>query len=439
MLVRLLLATGIVCTFSHASAAHADNILELTVNSLKLQGTQEFKSFCDERVGRASSKTKGQRETHTCRFEEGALTVVFEADEPIRARATVPEEPGWQLLSYMKYAFGDDFENLSDGRMKYLWDKPDLKARLTEASNPARTTVEITLRSGANGGSTASVDVPTSTQYPLHWAYWTLAKVAAAFFDMRAPADFQRWCDGVGGRRPAAIHPKRLEPFTVEGETTLTCDNVDAIYYGVGKGRFRESWPFIFGVRFDKHNHLRAAFAREDEIASPYNHYPYDNALAELVWRLGDHSEIADGMYHWSPGEGILVRLANRRSEGSLLMIDAPGRTLKDVRQALHLGNRPQRPNPPKWEDLPAYCKRYKRVQDCPRFKKDVHGDCRYENGALNVISPKNAIRTRSLAGEPAWCSRPCLKSDPYNAARAQSYCCAPIDEPPSSQCPTFH
>jgi hypothetical protein len=84
------------------------------------------------------------------------------------------------------------------------------------------------------------------------------------------------------------------------------------------------------------------------------------------------------------------------------------------------------------------YCKRYKNVEDCPKFHRDDRGDCRYDNGALNVISPKNAIRTRSLAGEPAWCSRPCLQSDPYNAARAQSYCCAPIDEPPSSQCPKF-
>jgi hypothetical protein len=84
------------------------------------------------------------------------------------------------------------------------------------------------------------------------------------------------------------------------------------------------------------------------------------------------------------------------------------------------------------------YCKRYKNVESCPKFHRDDRGDCRYDNGALNVISPKNAIRTRSLAGEPAWCSRPCLQSDPYNAARAQSYCCAPIDEPPSSQCPKF-
>jgi hypothetical protein len=238
------------------------------------------------------------------------------------------------------------------------------------------------------------------------------------------------------------MHPKRLEPFNVEGETTLTCDRVNQISFKTGKDRWGPRWRFAFGVRFDKDDNLTAAFGFEEEIASPYNHFPQDNALTELVWRYGEPSQETAGMYGWSPTEGILVRLANRGGMGSMVIIDAPGHTLEDVQKALRLTNQNliERPNPPKWEDLPAYCKRYKRVQDCPKFYRDEHGDCRYQKGnVLNVISPGNAYQVRSLAGEGAWCSRPCVQEySSLRPAMVQSYCCSRKDEPPSSKCPTF-
>jgi hypothetical protein len=153
------------------------------------------------------------------------------------------------------------------------------------------------------------------------------------------------------------------------------------------------------------------------------------------------------------PGdEDVLVRMAVKAAR---LDIHVPFHSKTDVRAALGMSEKTPRKLPTK-QTRPAkkdkaliaqeaeilkkrpYCSRYTNVLECPKFHRDDRGDCRYENGVLNVISPQNAMRTRSLAGEPAWCSRPCLQSDPYNAARAQAYCCAPIDEPPSSQCPKF-
>jgi hypothetical protein len=85
------------------------------------------------------------------------------------------------------------------------------------------------------------------------------------------------------------------------------------------------------------------------------------------------------------------------------------------------------------------YCERYKNVESCPKFYRDDHNDCRYQNGALNRIVPENAYQTRSLAGQPAWCSRPCMREMAGTPpARAQMACCALLREQPSSNCPKF-
>jgi len=88
------------------------------------------------------------------------------------------------------------------------------------------------------------------------------------------------------------------------------------------------------------------------------------------------------------------------------------------------------------------YCKRYKDLQNCPYFYRDTFGDCRFREGnVLDVISPRNAYKTRSRAGEPAWCSGPCVQrwAGNLHPAAVQALCCSRIEELPSGQCPKFY